>query len=371
MNQRRFERAALGAPAVPPGRVTVAANALRRWLAGGHRRSAPPPVQILESLFAAFDTPVLGAIVALDLPDLLDKPRSVGELANRTGSDPDRLERVLRYAAGRGFVSFTRSGLVKANGVTTALRSEAEAPWRAWVQFMSSPWLTATWPRFGASLATGRPSAFVLAHESDYFTYLTVNPDAGAIFDEAMAAGAMLQAIGLARTLDWDEVQSVCDVGGGTGATLEVLLRYHPHLEVTLFDLPSVTERARFAETDGPPARTITSGSFFDEVPAGCDRYLLLAIVHDWDDDRATALLRVVAAALPERGRIVVVENVACENPRDDFASASDLLMLALASGRERTAKQYEALFAAAGLKIDRASTLPTGATAVELVRAD
>jgi hypothetical protein len=318
-------------------------------------------------LFAAFDTPVLGAIVALDLPDLLDEPRSIEELATLTGSDPDRLERVLRYAAARGFVAFTRSGHVKANGITKALRSSAEAPWRAWVEFASSPWLTATWPHFAASLASGEPSAFELAHDVDYFTYLTTHSDAGATFDDAMAAGATLQAIGLSRSLPWDDVKTVCDVGGGTGATLQVLLRYHPHLEVTLFDLPAVTARARFGETAGPPARIITSGSFFDGVPTGRDRYLLLAILHDWDDERATALLGRVGEALPDNGRIVVVENVASDQPRDDFAAASDLLMLALASGRERTEAQYEALFAAAGLKIDRASTLPTGSTAFEL----
>ena len=95
---------------------------------------------------------------------------------------------------------------------------------------------------------------------------------------------------------------------------------------------------------------------------------LLLAILHDWDDERATALLGRVGEALPDNGRIVVIQNVASEHLRDDFAVASDLLILALASGRERTEDQYEAFFAAAGLQIDRASTLPTGSTAFELV---
>ncbi|NNE72602.1 MAG: hypothetical protein HKN26_02975, partial [Acidimicrobiales bacterium] len=274
MNQRRFERAVLGAPAVPPGRITVAATTFRRWLSGAHRRAAPPPLQILESLFAAFDTPVLGTMVTLDIPDHLDQPRTVADLADRTGTDPERLERVLRYAAGRGFVARTGSGQYRANGITKALRTSAEAPWRAWVEFAASPWFTSAWPNLADSLKPGAPAAFDLSHGMDFFTYVTEHdPPAGATFDEAMAAGATLQAIGLARALDWDDVTSVCDVGGGTGATLEVLLRYHPQLAVTLFDLPAVVERARFAPTPGPPARSIEGGSFFERVPPDHDLY--------------------------------------------------------------------------------------------------
>ncbi|NNE72489.1 MAG: SAM-dependent methyltransferase, partial [Acidimicrobiales bacterium] len=87
-----------------------------------------------------------------------------------------------------------------------------------------------------------------------------------------------------------------------------------------------------------------------------------------WDDERAAALLRTTAAALPAEGRIVVVETVASNQPRDEFAATSDLMMLALASGRERTMEHYEDLFAAAGLVITRSRLLPTGATAFELV---
>jgi hypothetical protein len=71
---REFERAVLGAPLVPPGRITNMANALRRGLAGAHRRSAPPPLQILEALFSQFDAPVLGVLVEIGVPDELSSP---------------------------------------------------------------------------------------------------------------------------------------------------------------------------------------------------------------------------------------------------------------------------------------------------------
>ncbi len=362
---RAFERAVLGAPAVPPGRLAQAMSAIRGRVLGAHRAAAPPPLVVLEALFGRFDGHVLAAMVALGLPDRLDRPITAAELAEVVGADPDRLERLLRYAAARGFVRLDRAGRVRANAVTRALRTDAAAPWRGWVEFATSDWFGAAWGALPASLADGSPPPFEAAHGHDFFTHTRLHPEAGAAFDRAMEAGAALQAIGLARGLDWDDVGSVCDVGGGTGAALAVLQRYAPHLDVTLLDLPEVVARAGFDED--APHRRIVGGSFFDAVPEGRDRYLLLAIVHDWDDERARAILANVRRAMPAHGRVIVVETVATERPRDDVATATDLLMLVLASGRERTVEQYDDLFGAAGLDVAATHLLPSGSTAFEL----
>ncbi len=362
---RAFERAVLGAPVVPPGRAAQAMGALRRWVLGAHRTAAPPPLVVLEALFARFDGHVLAAMVALGLPDRLDRPIAVDDLAVCIGADPDRLGRLLRYAAARGFVRLDRAQRVRANGVTRALRSDAVAPWRGWVEFATSDWFGAAWDALPGSLAAGSAPPFEAAHGHDFFAHTRLHPGAGAAFDRAMAAGAALQAIGLAHTLDWDDVGTVCDVGGGTGSALAVLHRYAPHLDVTLLDLPEVVARAAFDED--APHRRIVGGSFFDAVPEGHDRYLLLAIVHDWDDERARAILDNVRRAMPAHGRVIVVETVAAERPRDDVATASDLLMLVLASGRERTVEQYAELFGGAGLDVVGTHLLPSGSTAFEL----
>src|SRR2546422_348240 len=83
----------------------------------------------------------------------------------------------------------------------------------------------------------------------------------------ATRAGSTLQALGLAKTLDWSGVTSVCDVGGGTGATLEQIVAAHPHLRATLLDLPEVVAGAK-----DPHSFEAVGGSFFDGVPSGFDR---------------------------------------------------------------------------------------------------
>jgi hypothetical protein len=147
---------------------------------------------------------------------------------------------------------------------------------------------------------------------------------------------------------------------------LRHLLDAEPHLDGVLFDLPEVVAEADPALVDNSRCR-IEGGSFFDSVPSGCDRYLLLAIVHDWDDERATAILRRVGEALPPHGEAVVVEGVLSDRPTDEFTAASDMLMLVLADGRERTEAQFRRLFDAAGLAYAGCIPLATGFSAFRL----
>ena len=365
---RALERDALGAPVVPPAAATIVVNAVRRRLLTMHRAMAPAPLRVVEAMFTQFDARALATLVELGIPDLLDGPTTVDELAERTATDPDRLERLLRFAAARGLLTADRRGRFGPNGLTSVLRSDAGSPWQGWVQFASSEWFGDAWRRLGPSLRPGAPPAFDAAHGTDFFDHTTTDREAGAVFDRAMEAGATLQAIGLARGIDWSSASTVCDVGGGTGMALEVLQRYHPHLDVTLLDLPEVVADARIGvRTERPGRRAIVGGSFFDPLPAGHDRYLLLAIVHDWDDERAVSILARVRQAMAPHSEAIVVETPLATRPRDDFATATDLLMFVLATGKERTEEQYAELAAEAGLVIDRRQPLPTGSTAFVL----
>lgn len=346
--------------------------ALRRRLAGAHRRSAPPSIQVLEGLYGLLDNRVLGLLVELDLPDLLDRPRTTGDLAEATGSDEANLDRLLRSAASRGFVDCDRGGRYRPNAVTEILRRDHPNSWRGWVEFAGSDWFWDAVRHLDAPVQ-GHGSGVEAATGSTFFEFVdSVRPDAGKAFNRAMAAGAAVQALALERALDWSSIGSVCDVGGGTGATLEHLLSAHSHLEGVLLDLPGVVAGARAALTAGELAGRcrVEGGSFFERVPAGIDRYLLLAIVHDWDDPAAVSILRRVCEAMDPQARAFVVEGVLSDRPRDEFVQASDLLMCALASGRERTADQFDALFAESGLTLLRTVPLLTGFVAFELARA-
>ncbi|HEX6312920.1 MAG TPA: methyltransferase [Acidimicrobiia bacterium] len=369
MTSPRLVRELLGVPFVPPAWVSRAVVAMRRRLAALHRGTAPASIRVLEGLFGLVDNRVLGLLVELDVPERLDRPRTSAELAVAVDADEANLERLLRYAAGRGFVRRDRRGRYRANDVTTILRRDHTNSWRGWVEFAGSDWFWDAFRHLDAPVR-GQGSGVEAATGRTFFDFVTdTRPDAGDAFNRAMAAGAAVQALALERAFDWSTVQTVCDVGGGTGATLEHLLGARPHLEGVLLDLPEVVAAARPALTAGELRGRcrIEGGSFFEPIPAGADRYLLLAIVHDWHDADAVRILCRVREAMGASARAVVVEGLVPERPRDEFVQASDLLMCALATGRERTEAEFDALFAESGLGVVQRVRLATGFVAFEL----
>jgi len=124
-----------------------------------------------------------------------------------------------------------------------------------------------------------------------------------------------------------------------------------------LFDLPPVVAKAKpVLDRAGVSDRVeVVGGSFFDAVPEGCDRYLLQAIVHDWDDDSCARFLTRCREALASGGRVLVLEQTMPEHDGDHMVKTLDLEMLVdTGKGRERTRAQFDALFARAGLRVKR-----------------
>ena len=113
-----------------------------------------------------------------------------------------------------------------------------------------------------------------------------------------------------------------------------------------VFDLPE-TSRDEASLGD---RLTFVAGDFFERVPSG-DVYVLATILHDWDDERAAAILRTIRAAAPHGARLVVLETVLPAGNEPHGAKWLDLLMLALFAGRERDEAQWRALLSAGGFE--------------------
>jgi trans-aconitate methyltransferase len=179
-----------------------------------------------------------------------------------------------------------------------------------------------------------------------------------------MAALTYSVAGAVAEAYDFSGITSVVDVGGGRGALLAAVLERHPHLTGTVFDLPQAV--ATQAPTAALESRwSAVSGSFFDEVPEA-DAYLVKAILHDWPDDRCVEILRSCARGLRPGGAVLVVEMVLGRPGYEVLAAFSDLNMLVMPGGRERTEQEYAALFAAAGLTLTRVVDTPTRVSILE-----
>ena len=343
---------------VPPAWVVRPLLATRNGIARVHRALVPAEVSLIERSLGVVDTKALAVAADLGVADALDgSPRTAAELADSLGVDADAIDRLLRFLVGRGIFRRARDGRYRNNRASELLRRDDPNSMRAWTQFFGAKWHVQIWNRLDHSVATGESAAeAALGH--DFWHHVTdADPEAGRTFDDAMESAARLQQRVVATKYDWPTAAKVCDVGGGTGTLLAAILEANPTCSGVLFDLPSVVARASpVLERAGVADRVeVVGGDFFESVPPGCDRYVLQAIVHDWDDDSCVRLLTRCLDALASGARILVLEQTLPEHDGDHPAKALDLEMLVdTGKGRERTRDEFDALFRTAGLRVRR-----------------
>jgi hypothetical protein len=175
------------------------------------------------------------------------------------------------------------------------------------------------------------------------------------------------------RTYDFGSASVIADIGGGYGYLISSLLASVEQASGVLFDQPHVIAKAevvlRAAGVDGR-CRTVP-GDFRVSVPVVADVYILKHVLHDWDDVGCTRILRMVAAAMPEEAKLLVIEHVL---PDADLAAAQpvvmlDLHMMAVLGGRERTQGEFTALLREADLSVGRVMPCGRGPTIIEATR--
>jgi O-methyltransferase domain len=104
----------------------------------------------------------------------------------------------------------------------------------------------------------------------------------------------------------------VVDVGGGNGHILAAILAQYPQLRGALFDLPPTANVACgfLAERGLTDRSEVFAGDFFDSMPPDYDAYMLKSCLHDWQDTKAVEILRRCREAMPDHGRVLIVEIV-------------------------------------------------------------
>ncbi len=319
--------------------------------------SATPAQQFIRLGMGFAVSQGLRVMIELGIGDLLaggEKP--VEELARAAGADSDALYRVMRLLAPEGVFSEVQPRRFVLTEIGAVLRSDRPGP-REFVRMINEePYLA--FEKLLHSVRTGKP-AFDEVFGSPRFDWLSHHPEQAALFQRAMVALGQGSNEGVAEAYDFGPYTRVVDVGGGHGQLLSAILARNPHLNGVLLDLPSGVAAARQGAGGALPRTEFVAGDFFDSVPAG-DVYVIKKVIHDWNDERAIAILRNCRRAMLPNGRVLVAETLVPRGDEPSQIKSIDVVMLAVTGGLERTEEQYAGLFEAAGLKLER--VLPTKA---------
>ena len=310
----------------------------------------PPPAQMLLLLGGFRVSQALYAAAALGVADqLMAGPAAAEVLAERTGAHPPSLRRLLRTLAGVGAFTEPEPGVFALTPLGRTLASGQPGSMRdVVIMFMETHY--APFGDLLGTIRTGQPAAERF-YGQPFFAWLSQHPEQASRFTAAMASltggfkGAAIAALPL------DGTGTIIDVGGADGTMLAAILAAHPHMHGVLFDLPHVIASAPGVLAGhgvGDRAECV-AGDFLEAVPPGGDAYLASCVLHDWPEQQVRQILANIVTAGGSGSRLLLIEFVVPPGDAPHLAKISDLNMLAMVGGQERTEAEWREILADAG----------------------
>ncbi|WP_431238201.1 methyltransferase [Mycolicibacterium aichiense] len=336
--------------------VVLATLALRRALKRLADKMVPPQFAMLDVGEGVAGVQIAASIAELGIADVLaDGPLTTTQIAARIGCDEETTHRLLRGATACGLCTLDRrTGAAKMTSLGAVLRSDHPSSLRAWMRYKGMRSTVDAWGGLTESVRSGR-SAFEIVHGMSVWDWYAAHPDEQQVFAATMRQATSIIARGIARVYPWPEGAVVCDVAGGIGTLLSVIVtESQANLRGVLLDSAGmIAEADRFLAERGVADRIDrVAGDIFRCIDATADVYLLKDVLHDWDDERCATILAAVAAGMPVGAKLLVVEYLQPRNRPNPFSPLLDLHTLTQRDGgRLRSRAELDDLLVGAGLR--------------------
>jgi O-methyltransferase/methyltransferase family protein len=316
-----------------------------------------PNAALVQMAMAYSRSCVLCAAARLGVADALgDEVCSVDHLAEACQADADALYRLLRTLASIGLTQETAPQHFRLTPFGRPLRRDVpQSAWPAvvfWADLLADSWSLLT-----DCVRTGKPAAQV--RDPNAPSRWSQDPEASSIFRAVMGTAPAEDYVPIARAWDFSRAKVVVDLGGGGGSLILAVLELNPHLRGVLVDWEASLEaaRPRFADEKVSSRCELLASDLTQSVPAGADVYMLKHVLHGCQDLKAITILKNCRAVIPENGVLLVIEFmlpplVAQADPQLEGHLMSDLNMLAVTGGRERSEREWRTLLGAAGFHL-------------------
>lgn len=335
-------------------------------------KEIPPPLQMLQLISGFWVSRCLYVAAKLSIPDLLkDGPKSADELAAATSTHAPSLFRVLRALAAVDVLTQISDKHFGNTPLSETLCSDMAGSLRAFAMTELGEEHYPAWGELMHSVRTGG-IAFDKAFGEPVWEYFAKHEENASIFNDAMSGMTAQAEQALHAAYSFEGINSIMDVGGGHGGLITSILKRNPSMRGILFDSPQVVEgaKSKIAESGVADRCEIVGGDFFQAVPQGADAIIMKWIIHDWNDEQSMAIMKNCQRALPENGKLILVEAVVPPGDEMHFAKFIDLNMLVMTGGRERTEEEFRQLYEAAGFLLNRIVPTESPFSVIEGVRA-
>lgn len=332
------------------------------------------PNELLDMAMAYGPSCVLCAAARLGVADALgDAERSAWDVATACQADPAFMYRLLRAMAALGLLNQTSPQHFRLTALGKPLRKDApDSAWAAvvfWADLLAN-----SWTQLGECVRTGQNAAQVM-ERAGIASRWSQDPDASAIFRAVMGTAPTENYAPLVNAWTFPATGVVADLGGGGGALIRAVLERHPQLRGMLVDREEsiAAASAHFRSSPMADRCELSVADLSEKVPAGADVYILKHVLHGDTDEMAVGILRNCRAVVPAIGRVLVIEFVlpdVVSEPAPELVRRfmSDLNMLAVTRGRERSEHEWRGLLEKSGFTL--AQNIPVPALDVSILEA-
>jgi O-methyltransferase domain/Dimerisation domain len=297
----------------------------------------------------------------LGIADLFDdQPKTVAQLAAATHTDGRSLYRFLRVLGSIGILTESDQffGLTP---LGATLKSDSPGSMRYAVMAQMGEDHSMGWSNGLHSLKTGE-SAFDAAAGMSLWDYYAQHLEAGKVFSQSLSSTGTAIAQAVVASYDFSRFNTIVDVGGAQGSLVATIVQANPHLKGILFDLPEIIANLPVDQAIQPVA-----GNFFESVPMRGDAYLMRWIIHDWNDEKSSIILKNCYQAMPDQGKLLLLESIIPPENEPSPVKFFDLIMLLMVGGQERTQEEYRSLLRSNGFELTR--VIPT-ASLISIIEA-
>jgi hypothetical protein len=327
-----------------------------------------PQVQLIQMAWAHQISSLVRVAAELKLADhLAEGPKSAGQLAQLTATHAPALYRVMRTLASLGIFTEDAGHRFALTSLGEPLRSGTPGSVRGSVLTMTSDMFCKSIANLLYSVQTGK-TGFGKAFGEEIFDWLPHHPEEAAMFSDLMVGFHGPETSAVAAAYDFTGFGTIVDVGGATGNMLTTILGRHLGPRGVVFDLPHNRAGASvLIQTRGMADRIgFVEGSFFESVPTGGDAYLMSHIIHDWSEDQCLTILGNCRRAMKATSRLLIIEMVLPEGDIPHTGKMTDIVMLTVPGGQERTELEYDQLLKKGGFKLARVAPTESAASIVE-----
>ncbi|KAK7294411.1 hypothetical protein RJT34_17300 [Clitoria ternatea] len=319
---------------------------------------------IWNNILSFINSMTLKCAVDLSIPDIIHKygqPMPLSQLVASLPIHPSKtcfIYRLMRVLINSGFFDLQKIpaendtelvGYVLTDASMLLLRDHPLSMASLFPALLDTcffkPWLqVSTW------FTNEDPTPFHTENGTNMWDYLMQDPKLSHLFNDAMACESRFVSNLVIEKCKgvFEGLESLVDVGGGTGSMAKVIANSFPGINCIVFDLPHVVAGLQ------PTHENINfvGGDMFQAIPSA-DSILLKWILHDWNDEDCVKILNKCKEAITSHGKVIIIE-IVMENEKEEHLKKEtqlflDMQMMVYVTGKERNEKEWTNLILSGG----------------------